>query len=74
MVTGYRFADPDTAEVANNAVFGSLARSNDYIDAQLLDVANDCQAPSCSPGQFSLGHKCLLVNWRPKCQQTPSVL
>jgi hypothetical protein len=49
------------------------ARQGD-VAGDFLDVANDRQAPSCSPGRFPLGHRCLLVTWRPKWQQTPSVL
>src|ERR1022692_353529 len=62
---------PDLVALPGDPVVA--ARQGD-VAGHFLDVANDCQAPSCSPCQFSFGHRCLLVNWRPKCQQTPSVL
>jgi hypothetical protein len=64
-------AKPDVVALPSDPVVA--ARQSD-IAGDFLDVANDRQASSCSPRQFSLGPRCLLVNWRPKCQQTPSVL
>jgi hypothetical protein len=61
------------AQVALSCYPVVAARQGD-IAGDFLGVTDDRQAPSCSPCQFSLGDRCLPVNWRPKCQQTQSVL